>query len=295
MTRTAKLTVLAAGALTCHCFQSTGLAQLPYPRDGGLDVEAIMNSADPERALRDALDANRAASTLAMLARMQASSASSANSARDQQIAATYELLDQGIETLIAGEPQRAIDVYFDPLLSVFEETIAAESLPTYVARNDREGMYYILTAAGRDEHVQAIGSYGTDAYHWKAVALRAMGNTAGADQLLARALELSPANSWLHSQRASWTQAAGDLPAALTGFERAAELARRFSPDFARDAELGLALRGRAYILVDLGRFDEAARLYEECLEIDEDDREAAVQLAYVRHVIERRGRRGG
>jgi tetratricopeptide (TPR) repeat protein len=292
LTRNAKSLVIAAGALTALCCQSRALAQSPFDRLGDIDYGAILNSAYPEQALRDAMNASRRESAASRLARRQLSLAPTA---RDQQIEATYQLLDQGIEALFAGGPQRAIDVYFDPLLAVFEETIAVQPLPTFVARSDREGMYYILTGASRDEHVQAIGSYGPDAYYWKAIALRAMGDTDGADKLLATALEYSPANSWFHSQRASWAQAAGSTLEALAGYEEAARLARLFSPEFAREAELGFALRGRAFILVDLGRFDDAARQYEECLEIDADDREAAVQLAYVRKVIERRRRRGG
>jgi tetratricopeptide (TPR) repeat protein len=284
-----KPTLIVAGTLIALFCQRDALSQRPYDRDGDLDLDQIINSDNPTRARLDAMDASRRTTARLDAARMQLAS----DPERDRQIEATYEMLDIGVEILLGGTPQVAIDGYFDPLLLSFEETIAAQALPTYVARSDREGMYYILTAAGRDENVQAIGSYGPDAYYWKAMALNAIGNFDDAFSALDTALRYSPANSWLLSQQANWFQADGRLLDALAGFERAAELARLFSPAWAAETELSYALRGRAYILVELGRFEEAVLDYEECLEIDDKDRDAAVQLAYVRNVLERRRRR--
>ena len=274
----------------CACLP--GLAPGQLSRSGSssfpLDPDTF-DSVQFERNLRDELrDFNRSLA-LASLTLMRSRSSAPG---RTEQIQATYEFLDQGVERLSAGYPQLAIDQYFDPLLDAFEDMLAEQPLATYVARSDKEGMYYILTAASRDQNVQAIGSYGADVYYWKALALTLLDEREGAEASLARALELSPAHSWFLSQKAQWQKNDRHWLEALATFELAANYARLLTPADERSVELGFALRGRAYVLVELGRLEEAATQYKECLELNSDDTEAQTELAYVQELLKRRGR---
>jgi Flp pilus assembly protein TadD len=47
---------------------------------------------------------------------------------------------------------------------------------------------------------------------------------------------------------------------------------------------ELGRARRGLGYVLVELGKLDEAEKKYQQCLVDDPKDRKAAAELEYVR-----------
>lgn len=262
-----------------------------FAGQGGPEAMRLrMRSESPEETLRrlqepfDELESELAAQSLLAAAR------SSAGSARSDQVQATYDFLGEGIGVLESGNARRAIEDYFDPLLLVFEAMLAEQTMPTYVARSNKEGMYYILTAAGEGRNVQAIGSYGADVYYWKSEALRMLGDREGADMALERALELSPGHAWFVSESANRALADGELSAAIALFEESAELARLLSPPQNQTSELGAALRGRAYVLVESGRLEEALSQYRECLEIDPEDRSAAIEIAYLRQLIARR-----
>jgi Flp pilus assembly protein TadD len=49
------------------------------------------------------------------------------------------------------------------------------------------------------------------------------------------------------------------------------------------KNGELGRALRGKGFVLVELGKLDEAEAMYRRCLAIDPADTKAANELRYV------------
>lgn len=209
---------------------------------------------------------------------------------RVAQLQITYEFLGDGISVLADGNAQRAVDEYFDPLLEVFEAMVEGESLPVYVARSDKEGMYYVLTEAAQDRHVQAIGSYGAEVYYWKTLALIRLNDRSAADAALARALELSPANPLFLAARAGMHLQDREYEHAVAVYDEALEFARWLSPPSEQPLEARMILLERAGALVEMGRLQEAVADYESCLEMDKDDFEARVELAYVQELIARR-----
>ena len=65
--------------------------------------------------------------------------------------------------------------------------------------------------------------------------------------------------------------------------FAQAAKDARSFSPASEKTAELGRALRGMGFTLIEKGRLDEAEKLFRECLQLNPDDGKAKSELRYI------------
>jgi len=68
-----------------------------------------------------------------------------------------------------------------------------------------------------------------------------------------------------------------------LKYFQDAERFAEGFTPDNDKAFELAIARRGLGYVLVELGRLDEAEEKYRQCLAADPNDVKAKNELAYV------------
>jgi Flp pilus assembly protein TadD len=66
--------------------------------------------------------------------------------------------------------------------------------------------------------------------------------------------------------------------------FEQAEAAAKEFSPPDAKNKELSRAWRGLGYVYVEQGRWDDAEKIYLQCLALDRNDRRAQNELNYVR-----------
>jgi len=64
-------------------------------------------------------------------------------------------------------------------------------------------------------------------------------------------------------------------------GLHYAAEVGE---PKSTKTTDLTLAWRGQGYCLVELGRFDEAEKLYKKCLALDPSDKKAKGELEYIK-----------
>jgi len=116
-----------------------------------------------------------------------------------------------------------------------------------------------------------------------KAYALVEMGKRVEAMSALKQAIALSPWNSQYLSELGYLYAANKDWNKALETYQAAEEHAA-LSPDDTKTEELGKARRGVGYVLVELGKLDEAEKKYEQCLKENPKDSKAAAELEYVR-----------
>ena len=63
-------------------------------------------------------------------------------------------------------------------------------------------------------------------------------------------------------------------------------------SPPEARTGDLARARRGLGYVLVELGKLDEAEEKYQQCIAANPNDAKAKAELQYVREQKARKGR---
>jgi len=193
------------------------------------------------------------------------------------------QLLKEGAKLAEARKFKDAIE-RFDSVITAYEDRFRDSEDIVRCARWMGETMYYLLDAGKTEPRRKVVGLSQTwaDAYFMKAYVLVHVGQFAQAKPWLEKAINLSPSNSLYLSELGGIFQREKNWPMALLTFQ-SAERATEFSPANTKNFELSKAWRGIAYVLVELGRLDEAEGLYRKCLELDKNDARAANELRYI------------
>lgn len=193
-------------------------------------------------------------------------------------------VLNAGAQVLKNGHPIEAIDNYFDKVIAAYETTYPADGgTHIYCARNSTETLAYMLQAAKAQQNAIAIGPTWCDAYYLRGYALIELGRYTQARAALEKAIAMAPDSAHYLSELAGLHAREKNWPDALATFERAAQAARDFSTPESKDRVLGVALRGKGYVLTEMGRLDDAQAVYQQCLELNADDKAARAELQYV------------
>jgi tetratricopeptide (TPR) repeat protein len=170
----------------------------------------------------------------------------------------------------------------FDTVIAAYEDRYRNSKDEIRCARWNTESLYYLVESASRKKNMVVLASTWADAYFLKGYILVHIGQFVQARPFLEKAIKLSPGNAMYLSELGGVFQREKNWPAALQTFQ-SAEQATEFSPPDVKNAELGKAWRGIAYVYVEQGRLDEAEALYKKCLKLDPNDSMAAGELRYV------------
>lgn len=201
------------------------------------------------------------------------------------------QLLQEAQTFVDQKEPKLAIEKC-DQVIARFKTYYESRKERVYCARTSAESLGYLVKAAaemnkgkfdpGKTKAI-TLSSIWADACFLKAYALVELGRVAEAKSAVMLAVELSPWNCKYLCELGSIYQLEKNWPKAMEVFELAEDQAS-LGPDNVKAAELGLARRGIGYVLVELGRLDEAEKKYRQCLATDPNDAKAARELEYVR-----------
>ncbi|MFZ6875826.1 tetratricopeptide repeat protein [Undibacterium sp. Di27W] len=209
--------------------------------------------------------------------------------AQESQTAATEEAaslqsLNEGAGLIKAGKAQEAIP-YFDKVIATYANKYRDSQQKIFCAHSPTEVLAYLLEAANQGKGgATVISSNWADAYYMKAFALVSQRQFAQARQVLQNAINLSPGNSQYRSELGHIYQQERNWELALSSFELAETNARSYSLAATQNTEIAQAMRGKAYVLVEQGKLDEAEQIYLQCLEMDKGDVRARNELTYVR-----------
>ena len=202
------------------------------------------------------------------------------------QDAKLSQMLVEGLRLTQSKRPSEAIP-YFDKVAASYEERFKDKNTRFFSARTLTESLFYTLEAAGTNKSGVIVVSFNWgSAYYLKGYALLDLGRIPEAKSSLQRAIALSPRNAQFLSELGHVYQLEKDWPTALQEFQLAEAAAKEFSPPNARDAELARAWRGMGYVFVELKRFDDAEKMYRQCLELNKNDATAMSELRYVQSV---------
>jgi tetratricopeptide (TPR) repeat protein len=204
-----------------------------------------------------------------------AASARADEAEQQQQVDAAAKLLQQ-------GKPAEAIDGV-DKVIAHFEALRKDKTDVAYCARSPAESLVYLLQAAKDKAPASVYGSAWCDAYFLRGYALIELGRTGAARAALERAVQLAPREAHYRSELAELYAREKNWNEALAAFDASATVAEESVEKERKNAELGRALRGKGYVLVELGRLDEAEAMYRRCLALDPADRKAMNELRYV------------
>jgi tetratricopeptide (TPR) repeat protein len=194
---------------------------------------------------------------------------------QQQRVDAAAQLLQQ-------GKPAEAIDS-LDKVIAHFEALRKDKTDLAYCARSPGESLAYLAQAAKDSTATSVYGSAWCDAYFLRGYALIELGRTAEARPALERAVQLAPREAHYRSELADLYAREKNWNEALAAFDASATVAEESVEKEHKNAELGRALRGKGYVLVELGRLDEAEAMYRRCLALDPADRKAMNELRYV------------
>ncbi len=201
----------------------------------------------------------------------------------DTETATQQAILDAGVKQLTSGQPAAAIADSFDKVIAFYEARIAGSTTRYYAARTQAETLLYLLEAANAKTGAVVVKSTFAYAYYLRAYALTELNRHAEARASLESAIAMSPRNAQFQGELGDHYARAKNWDASLATFRVADAAAREFSPEDLRKAELGRALRGQGYALVELSRLQDAEEIYKKCLELDPNDRRALAELRLV------------
>lgn len=199
------------------------------------------------------------------------------------------KLLNQARELIDARKPPSAIEKC-DQVIARFEKFYADRNEKVYCARTAPENLGYLVMAAnefnrGSAKKTSAItlSSTWSNAYYMKGCALLELQRRAEAKSALKQALDLAPWNAQYLCELGSICQMEKSWSEARKVFLLAEDQAA-LSPDDVKADELARARRGLAYVMVELGQLEAAAKKYRQCLAANPKDKKAAGELKYVR-----------
>ena len=183
---------------------------------------------------------------------------------------------------VVKGQPQQAIDQYFQPVIDYYEARYKDDKRRVYSARSPVETLFYMLEAAKDKRSAIALDGTWSAALYGKAAALVDLNRPDEARPVLERASQFAPMNAVVLGELGYLYGAAKQFPESLAMFNRALE-ASEFSPDETKTKEKGRALRGTGYALTELGRLDEAEAAYKKALALDPNDGLSKNELQYI------------
>ena len=178
-----------------------------------------------------------------------------------------------------------------DAVINAYKAYYDGGKQKVYCARSSTQSLGSLLQAAADNNSAITLSSTWADAYFIKAYALQELHRVNEAKGMLELALKLSPFESHFMCELAEIYGLEKNWPKAKELYEKA-EGAANLNQDAIRADELARARRGLGYVLVELGKLDEAEKKYQECLAADPNDRKARAELAYVR---EQKAKRAG
>jgi Flp pilus assembly protein TadD len=204
----------------------------------------------------------------------------------------------QEARTLIDGKKLPAAIKKCDEVIAAYKTSYEKRKEKVYCASTPAESLGYLVTAADEASHGVAtksgaitLSATWSNAYFLKAYALVDLGRTHEAKIAVQRAVDLSPLNSHYLNELGHLHQLEKEWAKAKAVFELA-EGHVPLRPDEGKAEDLGRARRGLAYVLVELGRLEEAEKKYLQCLATDPKDTRAAQELEYVRGLRAKRDR---
>ena len=192
------------------------------------------------------------------------------------------KLLQDARHLIDSKNPAAAI-AKCDAVINAYKAYYGTSKQRIFCGRTPEERLGEMLKAAVDKNNAIALSSTWADAYFMKAYALQDLRRLGEAKATLQQALKMSPFN-------AQYLAELGEINALEKNWSKADQLYREaednapLSPPEARAGDLARARRGLGYVLVELGKLDEAEKKYQQCVAANPNDTKAKAELQYVR-----------
>lgn len=190
--------------------------------------------------------------------------------------------IDQAMTLMKAGKATEAIAI-FDAVIADEESRHQDQSQQYFSARSLTEAIIYSTLAATQKQNSSVLDDSWAYAHFLKGFALIDLGRPDEAKPHFDKAIALAPMNAQFLAERGEWHKTRKDWPNAYADFESASS-ASEFSPEDAKKAEKGRALRGMAFVRIEQGELKDAEKLLKQALKLNSDDAGARSELEYIK-----------
>lgn len=189
--------------------------------------------------------------------------------------------VDRATDLISAGKPTDAVTL-LDSLIASQEAQRKNDPRQVYCARSPAESLLYGAMAAKERRAAVVLPQSACYSIYLKGYALIDLNRSDEAKSFLERAVAMAPSNAQFLGELAEWYKNRKDWDTAWSLFKRADD-ASAVSPPDRRTPDKSRAMRGLGYILIEQGKFDDAEKIYRDCLRMNPDDDRAKKQLDYI------------
>ncbi|HEX4693705.1 tetratricopeptide repeat protein [Sphingomonas sp.] len=189
--------------------------------------------------------------------------------------------IDAAFQSITAGRPQEALDA-LAPVIVAYEADQAKEKRHLYCGMSVAETIAYMALPDPDKKGAVALAPGYCTALYLKGFALIDLNRIADARAVYLRVVSLAPFHAHFLSELGQSYRYDKNWPMMLDSCKRA-EGVVGFASDESRKKETALAWHCQGYALTELGKLDEAEKLYRQCLELDPDDAHAKNELLYI------------
>lgn len=194
----------------------------------------------------------------------------------------------EGVQMVLQGHIQAAIDGPFDEVAQRYEAQYGHMAGVVYSARGTGDALLYAAMADENGKHVPVtvLGPAWAMAYWGRGYAYNEMARYDDAIVELQRALALAPLDAQYNIEIGFAYQRKSDWKRSLEHYKSA----EAYAPMTAAAGEVTeitcKALRGQGYDLVEMHRYGEARAAYRGCLKLKPDEPKSLGELKYIDQV---------
>ena len=182
--------------------------------------------------------------------------------------------VSKGFALIRAGKPAQAVKM-FDSVILASEQALGGDARPRLCQSGGAEAPI----AAGK---AVAVSSAVCDAHFGKGYALVDLGRGDLAEAELRRATELAPDNAHFANEYAELFKSRREWQRSYDLFAHAWEIVDKSTSG--ADAKIAArALRGMGYTRIEMGRLDDAAKLFRQSLDYDPANQGAKTELDFI------------
>ena len=196
---------------------------------------------------------------------------------RAQQLASAAQLVSE-------KKFDEAIDV-IDPVIASYDAEYSASDKQVYCAADTKQSLVVLLKAAQARKSAVTLDTTWCNALFIKAYILIDRNKLADAEPYLKKATEMSPLNAHYLNEYAEWYKINRNWQAAYDVFSQARGL-REFSPPTHADQIEARALRGMGFCLIELGKLDEAEKMFTDSLKLAPGSPSALNEIGYIKEL---------
>lgn len=219
--------------------------------------------------------------------------AAQATAATQQGLTAEEARLQQGMQMLQSGQVQAAIDGPLTDVIKGFEKQYGKSPDKVFSVRGTKQTLYYLAAFANGtikggpgQKNAITVGPEWATAYWLRGYAYSGMGRYAEATADLKKALVLSPKDAAYTGELAFVYQMEKRWNESLLTYQAMAadvELMDGFEPQQLNEMSCK-ALRGEGFALVEMKRYAESEKAYQDCIQLIPGEPKSTAELEYVR-----------